>query len=73
MQVTNPPIDPIREEMVMSLRCPVGPEGNLLEVSPQHAGRMVVEHPILTLTAMQALKDTSYKYAHELCLSCVQY
>ena len=31
-QVTNPAIDPIREEMVMSLRCPVGPEGNLLEV-----------------------------------------
>ena len=29
-QVTNPPIDPIREEVVMSLVCPVGPEGNLL-------------------------------------------
>ncbi|KAL7521141.1 hypothetical protein ACHAWX_005844 [Stephanocyclus meneghinianus] len=31
-QVTNPPIDPIREEIVMSLVCPVGPEGNLLAV-----------------------------------------
>ena len=30
-QVTNPPIDPIREEIVMSLVCPVGPEGNMLE------------------------------------------
>jgi glutamate synthase (NADPH/NADH) len=60
-QVTNPPIDPIREEMVMSLRCPVGPEGNLLEKGPKHAGRMVVEHPILTLEEMLALKDTTYK------------
>lgn len=60
-QVTNPPIDPIREEMVMSLRCPVGPEGNLLERSAVHAKRMVVEHPILTLESMQALKDASYR------------
>ena len=55
-QVTNPPIDPIREEMVMSLRCPVGPEANLLEVTPDHCARMVVEHPILSLEEMQALK-----------------
>ena len=36
-QVTNPPIDPIREEVVMSLECPVGPEGNLLESKPEQA------------------------------------
>ena len=60
-QVTNPPIDPIREEMVMSLRCPVGPEGNLLQISPTHAHRMVVDHPILTLQEMQSLKDGSYR------------
>ena len=36
-QVTNPPIDPIREEVVMSLECPVGPEGNLLESQPEQA------------------------------------
>jgi glutamate synthase (NADPH/NADH) len=35
--VTNPPIDPIREEVVMSLECPVGPEGNLLESKPEQA------------------------------------
>lgn len=29
-QVTNPPIDPIRESIVMSLQCPIGPEGTLL-------------------------------------------
>lgn len=53
LQVTNPPIDPIREEMVMSLVCPVGPEANLLEVGPEHCSRLVVENPILTLEEMQ--------------------
>lgn len=48
----------------MSLCCPVGSDGYLFEVSPHHAGRMTDEHPILTLNAMQALKDTSYKYVH---------
>ena len=57
----NPPIDPIREEMVMSLRCPVGPEQNLLDISPQHCARMVFDHPILTLEQMQAMKDTTFK------------
>ena len=37
-QVTNPPIDSIREEVIMSLECYVGPEGNLLETTPAHAG-----------------------------------
>lgn len=60
-QVTNPPIDPIREEMVMSLRCPVGAEGNLLDISAEHCKRMVINHPILSLEEMQALKDTSYR------------
>jgi glutamate synthase domain-containing protein 2/glutamate synthase domain-containing protein 1/glutamate synthase domain-containing protein 3 len=56
-QVTNPPIDPIREEMVMSLRCPVGPEQNLMEIGPDHCERMVFDHPILTLQEMNGLKD----------------
>lgn len=60
-QVTNPPIDPIREEMVMSLRCPVGREGNLLDATAEHCARMVVDHPILTLQEMQALKDFEYR------------
>ena len=47
-QVTNPPIDPIREETAMSLRCNIGPSGNLLETSKEQARRLVVEHPILT-------------------------
>ena len=40
-QVTNPPIDPIRESVVMSLHCWVGPEENLLgEPTPDHCRRL---------------------------------
>jgi len=46
-QVTNPPIDPIRESIVMSLRCPIGPEQNLLESTEQHCQRVVLAEPIL--------------------------
>lgn len=61
-QVTNPPIDPIREEIVMSLVCPVGPEGNLLsEPSAKHCERLVVRHPVLTLNEMETLKNHEYK------------
>jgi len=60
-QVTNPPIDPIREEMVMSLQCPVGPESNLLDITSEHCARMVVRHPILSLQEMQALKNSEYR------------
>ncbi len=60
-QVTNPPIDPIREEIVMSLVCPVGPEQNLLaSASDKHCERLVVRHPILTLEEMQTLKNKKY-------------
>ena len=46
-QVTNPPIDSIREEVIMSLECYIGPERNLLETTEQHAHRLRVPHPIL--------------------------
>ena len=60
-QVTNPPIDPIREEVVMSLQCPVGPEENLLDATAAHAARLVVPHPVLTLHEMAALKESEYR------------
>jgi len=47
-QVTNPPIDPIRESIVMTLACPVGPERNLLDRSPDHANRIFLDQPLLT-------------------------
>lgn len=59
-QVTNPPIDPIREEIVMSLVCPVGPEGNLLaEPGAEHCRRLNVTHPVLSLEEMETLKNGS--------------
>eukprot|EP00581_Thalassiosira_minuscula_P012171 CAMPEP_0183715274 /NCGR_PEP_ID=MMETSP0737-20130205/9570_1 /TAXON_ID=385413 /ORGANISM="Thalassiosira miniscula, Strain CCMP1093" /LENGTH=1599 /DNA_ID=CAMNT_0025944365 /DNA_START=168 /DNA_END=4967 /DNA_ORIENTATION=+ len=60
-QVTNPPIDPIREEIVMSLVCPVGPEGNLLaDPEEGHCKRLNVRHPVLTLDEMETLKNKVY-------------
>ncbi|ETV92507.1 hypothetical protein, variant [Aphanomyces invadans] len=55
-QVTNPPIDPIREDLVMSLRCPVGPEQNVLDASADHAKRLIVDHPVLSLEDLHTLK-----------------
>ncbi len=47
-QVTNPPIDPIREDLVMSLVSCVGGEGNLLEETPSQCRLLELPHPILT-------------------------
>src|SRR5580704_17388615 len=47
-QVTNPAIDSIREEIIMSLECYIGPEGNLLETTERQCHRLLVPHPILT-------------------------
>nr|VZI14556.1 unnamed protein product [Spirometra erinaceieuropaei] len=51
-QVTNPPIDPFRERIVMSLACPIGPEANVLEPSPHQAHRLWLQQPILSLSDM---------------------
>ncbi len=46
-QVTNPPLDAIREEIVTSLASLIGPEGNLLEPNPAHARQVVLPFPVL--------------------------
>lgn len=56
-QVTNPPIDPIRESMVMSLKLPLGPEGNLLDKQGSSANRIDLECPLLSLDEMHAIKN----------------
>ena len=66
-QVSNPSIDSIREKIVMSLECYIGPEGNLLKPSEEHANRVLVENPILTNTALYALKRLDYKN-HKSCV-----
>ncbi|XP_076076951.1 uncharacterized protein LOC143047651 isoform X1 [Mytilus galloprovincialis] len=55
-QVTNPPIDPFREKIVMSLACPIGPEANILEPSEQQCQRIWLEQPILSLPDLEVLK-----------------
>ncbi len=60
-QVTNPAIDSIREEVIMSLECYVGPEANLLDATPEHCHRLLIEHPILTNEEMASLKDIDHQ------------
>ncbi len=47
-QVTNPPIDPLREQVVMSLETCFGRERNVFTETPEHAARVVVDSPILS-------------------------
>ena len=60
-QVTNPAIDSIREEIIMSLECYIGPEANLLETTPRNCQRLRVPHPILTNEELASLQHMSYR------------
>ncbi|MFB2578346.1 MULTISPECIES: glutamate synthase large subunit [unclassified Acinetobacter] len=55
-QVTNPPIDPLREAIVMSLETCFGREQNVFEQSPEHAKRLIVPNPILSHSKMHQLR-----------------
>ena len=61
-QVTNPPIDPIREAIVMSLECYVGPQGNLLEMDSSQCHRLLLPSPMLSLEEFNALKNITTLY-----------
>lgn len=54
-QVTNPPIDPIREAVVMSLGSYVGPQGNLLEMNKEQCHRLYLPSPMLSHEEFNAL------------------
>jgi glutamate synthase (NADPH/NADH) large chain len=56
-QVTNPPIDPIRERMVMSLATFVGNNGNLLDENPMHCHTVALKHPVLTNYELEKLRS----------------
>ncbi|HVS24458.1 MAG TPA: glutamate synthase large subunit, partial [Gammaproteobacteria bacterium] len=60
-QVTNPPIDSIREEVIMSLECYVGPERNLLETTPKHAERLRLRQPILSNEELAGIKNMNHR------------
>jgi glutamate synthase domain-containing protein 2/glutamate synthase domain-containing protein 1/glutamate synthase domain-containing protein 3 len=59
-QVTNPPIDPIREEIVMSLSTSLGSELNLFEETPEHAHKLVLSQPILLNRELETLRHVDH-------------
>jgi len=85
-QVTNPPIDPLRESIVMSLQTQIGPECNIFMPAPEHAQQVVLGSPILSqrklrqILAIEAVThefiDLQYEPAeglrHAILRMCVQ-
>ena len=59
-QVTNPPIDPLREGLVMSLMSFTGTQQNLLDESPAHCRQLKLPHPILTNEDLQLLRASHH-------------
>ncbi len=58
-QVTNPPIDSIREELVMSLTSYIGTESNLLDETPKHCHTLKLPEPILTNRDLEKMRRVS--------------
>jgi glutamate synthase (NADPH/NADH) large chain len=64
-QVTNPPIDPLRESIVMSLQTQIGPECNIFVPAPGHARQIVLGSPILSqrkLRQILAIEEVSHEF-----------
>jgi glutamate synthase domain-containing protein 2/glutamate synthase domain-containing protein 1/glutamate synthase domain-containing protein 3 len=59
-QVTNPPIDPIREEIVMSLATSLGCERNLFDETPEHAHKLLLDQPILLNRELETLRHVDH-------------
>ncbi|RLQ23481.1 glutamate synthase large subunit [Seongchinamella sediminis] len=63
-QVTNPPIDPLRETIVMSLETDLGGEKNLFHEGPEHADRVILSSPVLSqgkFTTLMQLDRPGFK------------
>ncbi len=69
-QVTNPPIDPIREELVMSLMTYIGNKGNILEETPEHARLIKLRRPVLTDDELRHLQNFGVQGYRSRTLSC---
>ena len=64
-QVTNPPIDSLRERLVMSLQTNIGRESSLFDVGPEHAQHVIMNSPVLSqLKLRQLLSDDLYADSH---------
>ncbi len=59
-QVTNPAIDPIREELVMSLNSYIGREGNILEETPKNCHTLKLRHPIISNWRLEKIRRVSW-------------
>ncbi len=70
-QVTNPPIDPLREELVMSLDCYLGPRPSLLQETDRHARLVHLQTPLLTPQHMLALRQSSDPSFRPADISCL--
>ena len=68
-QVTNPPIDSLRESSVMSLETCFGPELNVFEESPEHAKRLVITSPVLSHKKLQSILINPYFKCDEIKLA----
>lgn len=60
-QVTNPPIDPMREKIVTSMECMIGPEGDLTETTEEQCHRLSLKGPLLAVEEMEAIKKMNYR------------
>ena len=54
-QVTNPPIDPLREKLVMSLVTQIGPESNVFDLTPENAKQVLINSPVLSQRKLRQL------------------
>src|SRR5207342_1299330 len=56
-QVTNPPIDPIREDLVMSVKSTIGSEQNLFAETPEHCHQLELENPVIGDADLRKIKE----------------
>ena len=70
-QVSNPPIDPIREELVMSLFSSVGGTKNILDATPEHCHQITLKQPVLRNEQLKKLKHISLPGFQSRTLDCV--
>ena len=61
-QVTNPPIDPLREAVVMSLETCIGRELNLFQETPAHAARVILKSPVLSTSKFMDLMGARHQH-----------
>ena len=67
-QVTNPPIDPLRESLVMSLKMHLGSRGNLLHIEPESAHTLLLESPILSEDDLKNIRKSEFQVKEISCL-----